>query len=409
LLFPWPLALYFLPMIHLADRLGNLPPYLFAAIDEARERARAKGLDTVSMGIGDPDRDPPEWVRQYLADEVMRSGNHRYPSYKGHARLHDACLRYLKRSFGVTGLGHEHIMTTIGSKEGIANLATALINPGDVILMPDPMYPVFGNMSRLLGGETVGMPVNPATGFMPDPRAYLSADQLARLRVVFINYPHNPTGQIATREYLQGVVDFAQEHGAIVVSDMAYGEVYFDDARRPDSILALDGALDCAIEFHSFSKSFNMTGWRIGFTAGNPQLVKGLLTVKSNIDSGTFDAIQLAMAGVLDDPRCDPFLAENRAHYKARMEKVCAAIEAMGITVHRPGASIFVWCELPAGHTSSFEWCSALLDQTGLVVSPGAAYGQYGEGFFRVSLSTPDADIDRALGLLRGFVAGVSS
>ncbi|MDQ3022797.1 MAG: aminotransferase class I/II-fold pyridoxal phosphate-dependent enzyme [bacterium] len=391
--------------IKLAERLDRLPPYLFAQIDAARERAAAKGLRTVSMGIGDPDRDPPQWVREILAEEVMREGSHRYPSYKGHPRLHEAALKYLQRSFGVGGLGDANVMTTIGSKEGIANLVTALVNPGDVIAMPDPMYPVFGTMSRLHGAETVSLPVHPSTHFMPDPRQYLSAEQEAKLRVLFINYPHNPTGQIATREYLQGLVDYARERGVVIVSDMAYGEIFFDAARKPDSILALDGALDCAIEMHSFSKSFNMTGWRVGFAVGNAQLIGGLLQVKSNIDSGCFNAIQLAMARVLDDPRCDPFLNENRAHYKLRMEKVVDALEGMGIKVHRPGASIFVWCEVPGGQPS-IEWCSRLLDETGLVVSPGAAYGAYGEGFFRVSLSTPDEDIDTALNKLREFVSG---
>lgn len=414
--------------IKLAERLDRLPPYLFAQIDAARERARAKGLDTVSMGIGDPDRDPPEWIRQILAEEVMREGSHRYPSYKGHPRLHEAALGYVARSFGVGGLSEANVMTSIGSKEAIANLVTALVNPGDLIAMPDPMYPVFGTMSRLHGAETVSLPVHPSTDFMPDPREYLTEEQHEKLRVLFINYPHNPTGQIATRDYLQRLVDYAHEFNAVIVSDMAYGEIFFDDSKKPDSILAMDGALDCAIEMHSFSKSFNMTGWRVGFAVGNAQLIGGLTQVKSNVDSGCFNAIQLAMARVLDDPRTGPFLAENRAHYKARMEKVVGALEGMGIRVYRPGASIFVWCEVPQtdlegaglsarpggagdspaggaqGRPPSIAWCSRLLDETGLVVSPGAAYGQYGEGFFRVSLSTPDADIDKALDKLRGFV-----
>jgi LL-diaminopimelate aminotransferase len=327
------------------------------------------------------------------------------------------------------------------------------------------MYPVFGTMSRLLGAETIALPVHPSTNFMPDPRRYVTPEQESRLRVLFINYPHNPTGQVATREYLQGLVDFARERGLIIVSDMAYGEIFYgtgaspaptnDGGQRPPvpnekppSMLELDGALDCAIEMHSFSKSFNMTGWRVGFAVGNAALIEGLLRVKSNVDSGCFNAIQLAMARVLDDPQCDSFLAENRAHYKARMEKVAGALEEMGLKVHRPGGAIFIWCEVPvrasgrpgaiagqpsskaqpsterndnpggsdnltgegAGSTEqsalpdSIAWCSKLLDETGLVVSPGAGYGHYGEGFFRVSLSTPDADIDKALDKLRSFV-----
>lgn len=391
-------------MSRLADRLAQLPPYLFATIDAARERARQKGLDTVSMGIGDPDRDPPEWIRALLCEEVMRSGNHRYPSYKGHPRLHEAALRYLARRFGVSLPGLPNVMTTIGSKEGIANLATALVNPGDVVIMPDPMYPVFGTMARLLGAETVALPVHPSTHYLPDPRAHLTPEQEARARVLFINYPHNPTGQLAPRSYLQSLVNYALERGITIVSDMAYGEIYYGD-EHPASVLACEGALDCAIEMHSFSKSFNMTGWRVGFAAGSAELIGALHQVKSNVDSGCFDAIQLAMARALDDPRCDAFLDENRLHYKARQQRVCRALDSLGIRYAPAGGAIFLWCELPAGNADSFAFCAALLDQTGLVASPGAGYGKWGEGFFRLSLSTPDEDIERALGKLAEFVA----
>jgi len=393
-------------MIRLAKRLDNLPPYLFAQIDAARERAAARGLDTVSMGIGDPDRDPPEWIRQMLCEEVMRPGNHRYPSYKGNPRLFDSAIRYMERRFGVKGLTYDHVMTTIGSKEGLANSVATLLNPDDYYIAPDPMYPVFPTIAKLMGAQGIGVPVHPSTNFMPDLSKELSEHQRRSARVMYVNYPHNPTGQVATREYLRGLVEFACENEIILVSDLAYGEVYFGEEHRPASLLEFDGGLDCVLEFHSFSKSFNMTGWRCGFCVGNPLLIKGLTTVKSNVDSGCFNAIQLAMARVLDDSRCDAFLAENREHYRQRMHRVCAALEGMGLTIYRPGASIFVWCELPGGGRDSFTWCRELLDATGLVVSPGAAYGAYGEGFFRVSLSTPDADIDRALAKLESFVNG---
>jgi LL-diaminopimelate aminotransferase len=395
--------------MRLAKRLEQLPPYLFARIDAARAKAQAKGLDTVSMGIGDPDRDPPQWIRELLCEEVMRSGNHRYPSYKGHPSLHAAAARYMERRFGISGLDNSHFVTTIGSKEGLANLVTAVINPGDCILMPDPMYPVFGTMARLAGGEMITMPVHPSTDFMPNPHAVVCEDRAHRARVMYVNYPHNPTGQVATREYLQSLVDFAREHGVILVSDAAYTEVYYGEENRPHSLLEFPGAMDCVLEFHSFSKSFNMTGWRCGFAVGNPELAGALHTVKSNMDSGCFNAIQLAMARALDDERCDGFLAENRDHYHQRLNRVVDALEGMGVKVHRPGASIFVWCELPAGELDSFDWCGRLLDTTGLVVSPGAAYGHYGEGFFRVSLSTPDEKIGMALDKLAGFVKGAAS
>jgi LL-diaminopimelate aminotransferase len=204
-------------------------------------------------------------------------------------------------------------------------------------------------------------------------------------------------------------VNFARDNSLILVSDAAYTEVYYNDELRPASLLEFEGALDCTIEFHSFSKSFNMTGWRCGFAVGNQELISALYTVKSNIDSGCFNAIQLAMARALDDERCDAFLAENRAHYLQRLDRICGALTEMGVTYYRPGASIFIWCDLPEGERDSFDWCGRLLDTTGLVVSPGAAYGQYGEGFFRVSLSTPDAQIDQALEKLRGFVRGTAT
>ncbi|MCH7473021.1 aminotransferase class I/II-fold pyridoxal phosphate-dependent enzyme [bacterium] len=405
-------------MVRLAERLERLPPYLFARIDAAMERARQRGLDTVSMGIGDPDHDPPQWIRELLCEEVMRSGNHRYPGYKGNPRLHEAAIRYLERRFGVRGLGLEHVLTTIGSKEGVANLVTGLINPGDHFLMPDPAYPVFGTMAKLLGAHALALPVHPATGFLPDPREEISPEQAERARVMFVNYPHNPTGKVAPKAYLQSLVDFALEHGIVIVSDAAYMEIYYGEENKPPSLLECEGALECTIELHSFSKSFNMTGWRVGFAAGSPELIKGLLAVKSNVDSGCFNAIQLTMARVLDDERCDAFLAENRARYQQRLERVCAALDEMGIKIHRPGGTIFVWCELPEnagsmrsgahgkGETAqdSFAWCERLLDSTGLVTAPGAGYGRNGEGFFRLSLTTPDEDIDRALIKLRAFV-----
>jgi len=392
-------------MIRLAKRLQTLPPYLFARIDAAAAEAAAKGLKIVKMGIGDPDRDPPEWIREILAEEVMKSGNHRYPSYKGNPKLWDAVINFMDRRFGVKGLGHENICTTIGSKEGLANLVTALLNPNDYFIAPDPSYPVFVTMARLAGARQISLPVYPGNNFMPDLHRDINEHQARCSRVMYVNYPHNPTGQVATREYLKSVVDFALEHNIILISDLAYSEIYYDEENRPPSLFEFEGAMDCAIEFHSFSKSFNMTGWRCGFTVGNADIVKGLSTVKSNVDSGVFNPIQLTMARVLNDAeRCDKFLVDNRAHYKKRLNKICSALDEMGVTYHRPGASIFVWCDLPKGEHDAFAFCGRLLNEMGLVVSPGAAYGDYGEGFFRVSLSTPDETIDEALSLLAQFI-----
>ena len=392
-------------MIQLAERLKKLPPYLFAQIDKARDEARARGIDTVSMGIGDPDRDPPEWMRALLAEEVMRSGNHRYPNYKGHPQLLESALRYMQRRFNVSGLGMDNVMTTLGSKEALANVCRAIVNPGDHVIEPDPLYPVFGTVARMFGGTSATLPVHPDNDFLPNMSEELTAEMISKARVRYLNFPHNPTGRLAPRDYLNDVVQFARKHDIILVSDAAYTEIYFDEDNPPASLLEFDGALDCVIEFHSFSKSFNMTGWRCGFAVGNPILIEGLGRVKSNVDSGTFNAIQLACARILDDERSESFLRENRAHYRERRDRICDELDNIGIANFRPGGSIFVWCRLPEGETDSFEWCSRLLNETGLVVGPGRAYGWYGEGFFRLSLATPNVDIEKGMGRLRDFVA----
>lgn len=392
-------------MIRLAKRLTELPPYLYATIDEAAERARAKGLDIINMGIGDPDQDPPLWIRELLAEEVMREGNHRYPSYKGNSSLWEAALAYLKRRFNISGLGPEHILTTIGSKEGLAHLVAALLNRDDSFITQDPSYPVFATIAKLFGAQEITVPLLPDNQFMPDLSEELNEHQLRASRVMYVNYPHNPTGKVARDKYLQSIVSFARENNIVLVSDIAYAEVYYGADNRPSSILEFEGALDCALEFHSFSKTFNMTGWRCGFVVGNPKLIRGLMTIKTNVDSGVFNAIQLAIARALQDPRCDEFLNENRAFYQRRLDKICAALDAVGIRYYRPGATIFIWCALPDGCFDSFKWCRDLLEETGLVVGPGRAYGHCGEGFFRLSLTTPDGAIDQALERLAAFAA----
>jgi len=385
--------------------MRRLPPYMFARIDEAKARAVAKGLDVISMGVGDPDRDPPVWIRQLLCEEVMRSGNHRYPSYRGHPRLAEAVLRFLERRFGVTSLGPQHVATTIGSKEALAKSVTALVNPGDVVLMPDPNYPVFGTLSGLIGAEVRFLPLTPANGFEPDPVQELGEKALRRVGVMYVNYPHNPTGKLASRRYLARLVQDAAQYDFSLVADAAYTELYLDNEPAA-SCLEFDGALEHVIELHSFSKSFNMTGWRCGFAVGNAELLAGLVEVKSHTDSGCYDAIQIAMARALDDSRCDGFLAEQRALYRARAKLVTTSLEGLGLSCHHPGGSIFVWCELPMGERDSFDWCERLLSETGLVVSPGAGFGSTGEGFFRLSLTTPDETIEDAMQRLEEFMQG---
>ena len=256
----------------------------------------------------------------------------------------------------------------------------------------------------MFGGASSTLPVHPDNDFLPNMSDELTKEMISRAKVRYLNFPHNPTGRLAPRDYLNDVVQFARKHDIILVSDAAYTEIFYDEENPPASLLEFDGALDCVIEFHSFSKSFNMTGWRCGFAVGNPLLIEGLGTVKSNVDSGTFNAIQIACSRILDDERCDSFLRENRNHYRERRDRICDELDKIGIVNFRPGGSIFVWCRLPEGETDSFDWCSRLLNETGLVVGPGRAYGWYGEGFFRLSLATPDADIEKGMARLKDFV-----
>jgi len=258
-------------------------------------------------------------------------------------------------------------------------------------------------MAKLAGAREFTIPLLPENSFMPEISEELSEHQKRCARLMYVNYPHNPTGKVARDKYLQSIVDFALENHVIVISDLAYGEIYYGPDNKPSSLLEFDGALSCVVELHSFSKTFNMTGWRCGFAVGDPGLIKGLTTIKSNVDSGVFNAIQLALARVLSDERCEPFLAANRERYQGRLDKVCAALDQIGLEYFRPGGAIYVWCRLPAGRFDSIQWCSELLDATGLVVSPGAGYGHSGEGFFRLSLTTPDEVIDTALERLASF------
>ncbi len=393
-------------MIRMAKRWQSLPPYMFDEVDKAAQRAAEKGLEVISMGIGDPDRDPPLWIRELLAEEALREGSHRYPGYKGHPELLEAAQAFLTRRFGVNGLSRDNVAVTGGSKTGLAKLARALISPGDSFIAPDTLYPVFSTMSKLGGASEITVPMTPGNNFMPELGEELSEHQMRCARVMYINYPHNPTGRAARDKYLQGIVNFCLDNHIILVSDLAYSEIYYGPDNKPSSLLEFKGAIDCTIELHSFSKSFNMTGWRCGFAVGDPKLISALVRVETNTDGGVFNAIQLSLARMLRDGRCDGFLAENREHYLRRLEKVLAALDEMGITYHRPGGAIYVWCELPEGQHDSIKWVSELLDSTGLVVSPGRGYGPGGEGFFRLSLSAPDTVIDEAMSRLAGFLKG---
>ena len=390
----------------LSRRVTDLPPYLFAQIDRARDEARERGLEVVSMGIADPDLKPPEWLYDILAEEIRRPSFHRYPDYRGLPELHSAIATWMGERFGVSDLDPKReLITLVGGKEGVAHFAWAVCDPGDVALVPEPAYPVYDTNCRYAGAEVHFMPLTRENGFLPDLGA-IPEGVARRAALMYLNYPNNPTGATAPHEFYQEVVDFATKYDIAVAADNPYSEVYYAPEVKPISILEIPGAKDIAVEFNSFSKFFNMTGWRIGWAAGNARLIEALLTVKSNVDSGAFNAIQGALARALGHPEREEWLDANRVRHRARRDMVAEALDEMGIWHPNPRATYYFWCRLPDGFTDSVKFASELLGETGFVVGPGAAYGPHGEGYFRLSITTPEEEIEKGMAKLKEFLTG---
>lgn len=389
----------------LSKRVTEQPPYLFAEVDRARDKAIARGLDVVSMGIADPDQPPPEWMYELLAEEIHQPGYHRYPDYKGLPEFLDAVVQWMQDRFGVTDLDpHSDAITLLGGKDGVAHVAWALCDPGDVALIPEPAYPVYNTNCLYAGAEVYFMGLTRENDFLPD-LGKVPEDVAHRATVIYVNYPNNPTGACAPPEFYKDLLNFARKHDIAVLADNPYSEVYFDASERPHSILEFPGAKDICLEFHSFSKMFNMTGWRIGWAVGNPRLVEALLTVKSNVDSGQFNAIQHALARALKHPERDAFLEGNRKRIKERRDYVASALDEMGIWHPNPKATLYFWCRLPEGHEDGIRFASDLLQREGFVIGPGAAYGPHGKEYFRLSLTTTEEDIAKGLKRLKRFLS----
>lgn len=368
-------------------RLALLPPYLFAEIDAARRAALAAGRDIVDLGIGDPDRPTPAPLVEAMAAAVRRAANHRYPANSGGTALREALAGWLRRRHDVTVDPGREILALIGSKEGLGHLPLALLDEGDEALVPDPGYPVYGQATLLAGGRPVPFTLRAEHGFRPDWDE-LEALVTPRTRLLFLNYPHNPTGATADPALLRRAVAFGARHGIAVVQDAAYLEVAFG-AARPASLLAhADLRRDRVIELHSFSKMFNMTGWRVGFAAGNAGLVRDLARVKESLDSGVFTAVQEAVTAGLGEG-FDDLLAEVLAPYPRRRALIVAALATAGVEVFATDATFYVWARVPGGG-SSLDFCRRLLDGPGVVVTPGVGFGPAGEGWFRISLTAPD-------------------
>jgi LL-diaminopimelate aminotransferase len=376
-----------MPEFKLADRLATLPPYLFAEIDRVKQEVAAQGVDIISLGIGDPDLPTPQFIIDALYESAKKPANHRYPDYIGLLTFRQAVADWYKERFNVDLDPHKEIVSLIGSKEGIAHFPLAFVNPGDLVIVASPNYPVYPVASGFAGGEVLTIPLVEENDYLPDLDA-IDDDTWKKAKIFYTNYPNNPTAATATPEFYQKLVDKAREFNVIIVQDAAYTEVYYDDNKKPLSILETPGAKEVAIEFHSLSKTYNMTGWRIGMAVGNETLVAGLGKIKENCDSGIFQAVQ--EAGIEALKHGEPYVKEFRQIYKERRDYVIDALHNINISCRVPEASIYVWANTPKGYTSA-EFVSKLLRETGVVVTPGNGFGAPGEGYFRISL-TVDTD-----------------
>jgi len=379
-----------------AGRIKSLPPYLFAAIDEMKRKAIARGVDIINLGIGDPDLPTPAPIIERLKQAAADPNNHQYPSYEGLLSFRQAVASWYQRRFGVVLDPVSEVLALIGSKEGIGHVPLAFVDPGDIVLVPSPGYPVYPVAASFAGGTPYLMPLLKTNGFLPN-LAVIPKDVARRAKLMFLNSPNNPTSVVADRDFFKRVVAFAQEHQVIVCHDAAYSEIYFD-GRRPASFMEVDGAKDVGVEFHSLSKTFNMTGWRIGFAVGHRQVLAGLGKVKSNLDSGVFQAVQEAGITALES---DDRLTEGlRKIYQERRDVLVPGLKQLGLDVDLPPAAFYVWAAVPKSYTSA-SFTAHLLEKAGIVTTPGNGFGAAGEGYIRLTLTTPRERLTEALERIR--------
>lgn len=376
-----------------AKRLEKIPPYLFAEIDRKRDEMVAKGVDIINMGVGDPDRPTPGHIVQAMHEAIDDPATHNYPPYQGTKDFREAAARWMERRFGVTGLNpNTEVISSIGSKEAIHNTFLAFVEPGDYTLIPDPGYPVYRTSTIFAGGEFHTMPLLPERGFLPDLDAI--PEEVARqAKLLWINYPNNPTGALATLEFFEELVAYCQQYDILLCHDHAYSEMAYD-GYKPPSVLQVPGAKDVAIEFHSLSKSYNMTGWRVGFVVGSAHGIKGLGQVKTNLDSGVFKAIQRAAIAAYSTGEEE--LQAVMSVYQNRRDIIVKGLQSLGWPIEPPKATLYVWARVPQGYSSA-EFVTLLLDKCGIIVPPGNGYGAAGEGFFRIALTVADERMHEAI------------
>ena len=381
-----------------AERLKQLPPYLFKEIDRKKAEVMAKGIDIIDLGVGDPDLPTPPHIIEALKKAANDPANHRYPSYSGMNDFKEVVAQWYGERFGVELEPMTEVVSLIGSKEGLAHLPLAFVDPDDVVLVPTPAYPVYNIATIFAGGQSYFMPLLSKNGFLPDLGAI--PDQVAaRARVMFLNYPNNPTSAVADLVFFKQVVEFARKHQILVCHDAAYTEMAFD-GYRPPSFLEIDGAKEVGLEFHSLSKTYNMTGWRIGFAVGNQEAIEGLGAIKSNIDSGVFQAVQMAgIEAIQGDQSC---VREMIRVYTERRDLMVEGLRDSGYEVEPPKATFYLWVKVPDGYTSA-QLATRLLEEGGLVVTPGNGFGEPGEGYFRIALTQKSNRLSEAAERLRAI------
>ena len=376
----------------LARRLDKIPPYLFVEISRKIAAKKAQGIEVISFGIGDPDIPTPPSIVERLRETALDAPNHRYPESDGLPEFRQAAADWYQRRFGISLDPDKEILSLIGAKEGIGHAALCFLDPGDVALVPDPGYPVYSVGTWFAGGECHWMPLLEENGWLPDLDAI--PEHVARVaKVMWLNYPNNPTGAIAGPDYFEKVVEFAARYDIAVLHDASYTEVAFDGF-KPTSFLQTPGAMEVGMEFHSLSKSYNMTGWRLGVAAGNAEMIDALMVVKSNLDSGVPQAIQYMGIEALNGPL--DAVDERNAVYQRRRDRVLETLRGLGLHVDPPKAGLYVWARIPHGYTSA-QITESLLEQCDIVVTPGNGYGAYGEGYIRLTLTIDDEDMERGL------------
>lgn len=385
-----------------AQRIKNLPPYLFARIEKLIAEKREAGVDIISLGIGDPDMPTPDYIIEELKKEAENPVNHQYPSSVGMLSYRRAVADWYRERFGVEIDPAREVVSLIGSKEGIAHISWCYLNPGDTVLVPDPGYPVYAGGSILAGAEPYYVSLKRENGFLPVLED-IPADVARQAKMMFINYPNNPTGAVAGEDFYNSIIAFAREYNILLCHDAAYSEMAYD-GYKPPSFLQFPGAKDVGIEFHSVSKTFNMTGWRIGWAAGHPEVVESLGRLKSNLDSGQFQAVQYAAMKGLTGPK-DAVL-EMQKVYQERRDILVDALNSMGWNLEKPKATFYVWAPVPEGYTSE-SFAELVLEKAGVVITPGTGYGENGAGFFRIALTVSKERMMEALDRIKKNIGRV--